>query len=123
MNVESFRPPRVLKSQVAGRTNRGPESRHDDFVLEAAGGDDQEQRTHGEKGGGVDPEMHPACTAKNNAAGDVDEISGGHEVAENIKELGHGFAGEYVAREKDTGKNRQESKLHGFGLGIGFAGN
>src|SRR5713101_7854467 len=62
-------------------------SRHDDFVLEAAGGDDEEHRAHEEKGDGIDPEMHPARAAEDDAAGDVDEISGGDEVTEDEKEF------------------------------------
>src|SRR5258708_4455695 len=67
--------------------------------------------------------MHPACAAENNATGNVDEISGGHKVAEDIKEFGHGLPRENIAREENTGKNGEESELHGFGLRIGFAGN
>src|SRR5207245_272432 len=69
-------------------------SRHDDFVLEAAGGDDEKHRAHEEERNGVHPKMHPAGAAKNDAAGDVDEIGRGHKVAENIKKLGHRFTRE-----------------------------
>ena len=36
---------------------------------------------------------------------------------------GHGFARENVARKENTGQNRQESELHGFGLRCGLAGD
>src|SRR5215469_4613379 len=98
-------------------------SGHDDFVLEAAGGDDQQERADGEKGGGINPEMNQSGAAKDDAASDVDEIGGGNEIAENEEEFRHGFARENIAGEKDAGKNREEGELHGFGLGIGFAGD
>src|SRR5208337_5509495 len=47
-------------------------SRHDDFVVEAAGRDDQQSRTHQEENQRIRPEMHPAGAAQNDAAGDVD---------------------------------------------------
>src|SRR5437899_8421907 len=120
--MNQVRPPQNAAATKAN-TWHSRISRHDDFVLKAAGGDDQEHRTHEEERHGVDPEMHPAGAAENDAAGDVDEISGGHEVAENIEKLGHRFTGEDISREKDAGKNGEESELHRFGLRIGFTGN
>jgi len=32
-------------------------------------------------------------------------------------------SGENVTGKKDAGQNGQERQLHGFGLGVGFAGN
>jgi hypothetical protein len=112
------------------RHERAPEelqgnriSRHDDFVVESASGNDEQQRAHEEKGKGVGPEMDPVGAAKNDATGDVDEISGGNEKAEGVAELGHGLAREDVTREKDAREDGQEGQLHGLRLGTGFAGN
>jgi len=94
---------------------------HDDFVLETAGGDDQKERADAKEGGGVQPQVLPASAAENDAAGDVDEIGGGHEIAEDEEEFWHGLPGEDVAGEKDAGENGEKGELHGFGLRIGFA--
>src|ERR1700674_2784302 len=91
-------------------------SRHDAVVLEAAGGDDEKHDAHEEEGDGIDPEVHPPCAAEDDAAGDVDEIGGGDEIAEDEEEFGHGFAREDVAGEKDAGKDGEKGELHGFCL-------
>src|ERR1700751_3802697 len=67
--------------------------------------------------------MHPTRATENDAARNGHEIGGRDEIAEDVKEFGHGLAREDVARKKDAGKNREKGELHGFGLGIGLAGN
>src|SRR5690348_13242271 len=54
-------------------------SGHDDFLLEAAGGDGQEKGAHGEENQSVDPEMREAGAAQDDAPGDVDVIARGYE--------------------------------------------
>ena len=99
------------------------DSRHDDFVLEAAGGNDQENGADREEGEAVGPEMLDAGAAKDDAARDIDEIRGRDEIADRFEEGWHGFARENITGEENTGQNWQESELHGFRLGVGFAGN
>jgi flavin reductase ActVB len=96
---------------------------HDDFVLEAAGGDDQKNRTDEEEGQTVSPEMSDARAPEDDAAGNVDVIARGNEIADDVEESGHGLAGENVAGKEDAGKKSQEGKLDGLGLGVGFAGD
>src|SRR5450432_4818258 len=84
---------------------RARPSGHDDFVLEAAGGQDQEDGAHGEEGEGVDPEVLNSGAAEDDAAGDVDEIAGGDEIAEDAEEYGHGFAREDVAGKENAGQD------------------
>ena len=98
-------------------------SRHDDFVMEAARGEDEEESAHGKEGEGVGPEMDPTGAAKNDAASDVDEVGSGNEIAEDVEKLGHGFPREDVAGEKDTGKDGKEGELHRLRLRGGFAGD
>lgn len=103
--------------------NVGKSSGHDDFFSEAAGSEDQKNSADDKESEAVGPEMLDACATKDDAAGDVDEVGGGDEVADGVEEGGHGLAGENVAGEKDAGKNGQKSELHGFRLGICFAGD
>src|SRR5450432_320529 len=98
-------------------------SGHDDFVLEAAGGEDEQYGAHGEKGEGVDPEMLDSGAAEDDAASDVDEIAGGDEIAEDAEEQRHGFAREDVTGKENAGQDGDERKLHGFALGACFAGD
>ena len=91
--------------------------------MEAASGDDEQERAHGEQNEGVGPEMNPTGAAKNDAASDVDEVSGGNKKADVVEEFGHGFAGKDVAGEKDAGKNGEKGELHGVSLRSGLAGN
>src|SRR5271165_2100691 len=67
--------------------------------------------------------MLPGGAAEDDAPRDVDEIGGRHEITEDEKELGHGFAREDIARKKDTWKNGEKGELHGLCLRIGFAGD
>src|SRR5262249_2907597 len=67
--------------------------------------------------------MMQAGPAQNDAAGDVDEIGGGHKVADDVENPGHGFARENIAGEEDAGQDGEESELHGFLMGVGFAGD
>src|SRR5580693_5271157 len=67
--------------------------------------------------------MSDSCTAEDHAAGDVDEVSGGDEIAEGIKERGHRFAGEDVSGEKYAREDGQKSQLHGLRVGVGLAGD
>ena len=80
-------------------------SRHDDFVLEAAGGDDQENGADREEGEAVGPEMLDACAAKDDAARDIDEIGGRDEVADRFEEGWHSFARENITGEENTRQN------------------
>ena len=98
-------------------------SRHDDFIVEAARGDDQQKSAHEAKNEAVGPEMSPTGATKDDAARDVDEICGGNEVAEEEEKFGHGLAREDVTREEDAGKDSEESELHGVRLGSGLTGN
>src|SRR5208337_3312179 len=98
-------------------------SRHDDFVLEAAGRDDQQGRTHQEKNQGVRPEVYPAGAAQDDAASDIDVISGGNKITEVIEKPGHRFAREDVTGEKDAREYCEKRKLHGVSLRRRLAGN
>src|SRR5256885_26147 len=103
--------------------NRSERLRHDDFVVEAASCDGQEQAAKDAEGEAVLPKMSDAGAAKNDSARDVDVIRCGNQVAERVQKSRDGFAWEDVAREKDAGQNGEKSELHCFGLGRGFAGN
>src|SRR5260370_40693133 len=98
-------------------------SRSDDFFLEAAGGDDQENRADREEGEAVGPELGDARSTEDDAASDVDEIACGDEIADDVKKGGHGLAREDVAREENAGEKGQEAELDGFRLRVGLAGN
>ena len=113
------RPYRPVKQRLRGDRI----SRRDDFIVEAAGGDDEEQGAHGKKGERIGPKVNPGGAAENDAAGDVDEVSGGDKVADDVEELRHGFAGENVAGEKDAGEDSEKSELHGMSLRRSFAGD
>src|SRR5215475_6939022 len=67
--------------------------------------------------------MADASAAQNHSASDIDKVAGGHEVADRVESLGHGFAREDVTGEKNTGQDGEEGQLHGFGLSVGFARN
>ena len=112
-----------LSRLASSRPSTNRISRHDDFVVEAASSNDEEKSAHGEKSQGIGPKMDPSRAAKDDAAGDVDEIGGWHEVAEGEEEFRHGFTREDVAGEKDTGKDSKERELHGLSLGGGLAGD
>src|SRR6267154_3647039 len=101
----------------------GENSRHDDFVLEAAGGDEKKNGADGVEGQAVEPDMRKAGATQDDAAGDVDVIAGGNEIADDVENSGHGFAREDVAGEEDTGEKGEKGKLDGFGLRVGFAGD
>ena len=98
-------------------------SRHDDFIVEAPGGDDEQERAHRKERQRIGPQVRQTGAAKNDAAGDVDEVRGRNKKAQSIEKLGHGFAREDVSREKDAGENGQKRQLHGVRLGSSFAGN
>src|ERR1700730_1666598 len=98
-------------------------SGHDDFVLETAGRYDQQKCAHGKKCQTVGPQVLNAGAAKNDSAGDVDEITGGNEIADDPKKDGHGLAGENVAGKENAGQDGDKRELHGFALGAGPAGN
>jgi hypothetical protein len=49
-------------------------------TLAAWGGEDQEDGVHGEESEVVTPEMRDSRAAKDDAAGDVNEVSGGDEI-------------------------------------------
>ena len=78
---------------------------------------------HGEERQGVDPQMLDSGAAQDDAASDIDEIAGGHEVAEDAEEQRHGFAREDITGKKNAGEDGDESELHGFALRAGFAGD
>jgi hypothetical protein len=61
-------------------------SRHDDFVLEAAGGDEKKDGAHGVKRQAVEPEMRKPCAAQDDAAGDVDVIACGNEITDDVED-------------------------------------
>ena len=67
--------------------------------------------------------MSKASAAQDDAAGDVDVIAGGNEVADDVKNSGHGFTRKDVAGEEDAGKEGEKGELNGFGLRVGLAGN
>ena len=104
-------------TKVAGRSG------HDDFVLEATRGDDEQKAAHSEEGERIRPEMDDTGAAQNHAACDVDEIAGGNEIAERVEKLGHGLARENISGKKDAWQNGEKRELHGFGLGVCFAGD
>src|SRR5260370_1064661 len=97
-------------TSVLSRTDplNGENSRHDDFVLEAAGGDEQKKGAPGGKGQAVEPEMRKAGTAQDDAAGDVDVIAGGDEKADGGKNGGRGVARGKVGGE-EGGDVQQEN--------------
>src|SRR5208337_199040 len=98
-------------------------SRHDDFVVEAAGGDAQQDRTHKEENQRIGPQMYPAGAAQDDSAGDIDVISRGHKITEVVEELGHRLAGKDVTGKKDAREDGKKRELHGLRLGRRFAGN
>src|SRR6202171_6762311 len=67
--------------------------------------------------------MRKAGAAQDDAAGDVDVIAGGNEIADDVENSGHGLARKDVAGEEDAGEKREKGELDGFGLGVGFAGD
>src|SRR5215470_949116 len=88
----------------------------DDFVVEAASRDDQEDRANDAKCEAVLPEMSDACAAEDDAACDVDVVGRRDQIAERIQESGNCFARKNVPREKDAREDREKSELHSFGL-------
>src|SRR5260370_34116658 len=108
-------------TSVLSRTDplNGEGSRHDDFLLEAAGGDEQKNGAHRVEGQAVEPEMRKAGAAQDDAAGDVDVIARGNEIADDVEDGGHGLAREDVAGEEDAGEKGQEGQLDGLGLPVG----
>src|SRR5258708_28804067 len=107
------------KRQRAEREGSG----HDDFFLEAAGGDEKKNGAHGVEGQAVEPEMRKAGAAQDDAAGDVDVITGGGEIANDGKDGGHGLARKDVAGGEGAGEEGEEGGSEGLGLGGGFWGN
>src|SRR5712692_10767206 len=67
--------------------------------------------------------MRKAGAAQDDAAGDVDVIAGGNEIADDVEDRGHGLAREDVAGKEDAGEKGEEGELDGLGLGVGFAGD
>ena len=67
--------------------------------------------------------MREAGAAQDDAAGDVDVIAGGNEIADDVEDGGHGLAREDVPRKENAGEKGQEGELDGLGLGVGFAGD
>src|SRR5258708_4295066 len=67
--------------------------------------------------------MNHSRAAKDDSAGDVDEVGRGNKIAKSVEERRHGFAREDVAGEEDAWKNGQKRELHGFPLRIGLAGD
>src|SRR5467141_1652814 len=67
--------------------------------------------------------MREAGAAQDDAAGDVDVIAGGNEIADDVENGGHGFSRKDVAGEEDAGKEGEKGELNGFGLRVGLAGN
>src|SRR5258708_1758993 len=107
------------KRQRAEREGSG----HDDFVVEAAGGDEKKNGAHGVEGQAVEPQMREAGAAQDDAAGDVDVIACGDEKADDVEERGHGLSREKVAGKEDSWEKGEEGELDGLGLGVGFAGD
>src|SRR5260370_20692023 len=83
---------------------RHKNSGHDDFVLEAAGGNDQQNSADHHKGEPVSPEMLDGCAPENYAARDIDEIGGGNHVTDGLEDVPHGFARVYIAGEENAGQ-------------------
>src|ERR1700730_1721258 len=67
--------------------------------------------------------MREAGAAQDDAAGDVDVIAGGNEIADDVEDDGHGLARKDVTGEEDAGEKGEEGELDGLGLGVGFAGD
>src|SRR6266446_6528041 len=67
--------------------------------------------------------MRESGASEDDAAGDVDVIACGNEIADDVEADGHGLARKDVAGEKDTGEKGEEGELNGLRLRIGFAGN
>lgn len=61
-------------------------SRHDDFVLETAGGDEKKNGAHDVKRQAIEPEMRESRAAQNDAAGDVDATRRGEGKLQAKKE-------------------------------------
>ena len=91
--------------------------------MEAARGNDEKQGAHEEEHERVRPEVDPLRTAEDDAAGDVDVVGRGNEIAEDVEEFGHGLAGENITGEENAGKDGEKSELHRMGLRRGLAGN
>src|SRR5258708_20167670 len=91
--------------------------------METGGGDEKENGAHGIEGEGIEGEMSESGAAEDDAAGDVDVIAGGNEIADDVEDSGHGFARKDVARKENAGEKSEKGKLDGFGLRVGFAGN
>ena len=100
--------------------NRHQRLGHDDFVLEAARRDDEQEYAHDKECERIGPQVRDSRAAEDDATRDVDEVGGRNEITEDAKDERHRFARENVAAEEDAGKNRQEGKLHGFELRIRF---
>src|SRR5256885_7838696 len=103
--------------------NRSERLRHDDFVVEAASCDGQEQAAKDAEGEAILPKMSDAGAAKNDSARDVDVIRSGNQIAERVQKSRDGFAREDVPRKKYAGENREKRELHCFRLRRGFAGD
>jgi len=86
-------------------------SGHDDFVGEAACGNGQQEGAHGEEGEAVKPEMLQTRAAENYAAGNVDEIAGGNQVADGVEDGGHGFSRKDVTGKENAGEDGEEGCL------------
>ena len=93
-------------TKVAGRSG------HDDFVLEASRGNDQQKAADSKKGEAIGPEMHDAGAAQNHAAGDVDEIGGRNEVADaRRRTVGMVSRGKIYPEKKDARQNGAETPV------------
>src|SRR2546423_1972139 len=96
---------------------------HDDFVLEAAGSDEEQDGPYGKQRQGVDPKVRQPRSTQNNAARDVDVIARRNEIADDVEDRWHGFAREDIAGEKYARQKSEESELDRFRLRVGFAGH
>ena len=71
----------------------------------------------------VRPQVRKPCPAEDDAARDVNEIRGGYKVADGVQDGRYSFPRENVAGEKNARQDGEKGELHGFGLGVGLAGD
>src|SRR5271154_115136 len=67
--------------------------------------------------------MLKSGSSKDDAAGYVNEIARGNEVAKDAKDQRHRFAGKNIPGKENARENGEKSHLHCFSLRVCFAGN
>ena len=93
------------------------------LVDELTGGEEDGGASHEREDEGVQPEVGEARAAQDDAAEDLDVVSGGDDAADGAEERRHGVDEKDVAGEKDRGQDGAHGELEGFSLGAGFGGD